>query len=150
MLPLSFWRMALEWLMPNSITDVMTATAGNVTAYHFAVASMRSPRLVCRAAAWVRAEERAGALENCSLLHKIPLQSSALGEGREKARADLMRLLLSLWVGQEGSSTYLPEPSRAFCFLRLWIPASCPGCLPSLSERWHCNPGLAVCQYYLG
>lgn len=31
--------------MPNSITDVMTATVGNVTAYHFAVASMISPRL---------------------------------------------------------------------------------------------------------
>lgn len=109
--------------MPNSITDVMTAAVGNVTAYHFAVASMISPWLVCRAAAWVRAEEHAGALEKSSLRHRVPLQSSAVGEGKEKARPDWTQLLLSLWVGQEGSSTYLPEPSRAFCFLLLWIPA---------------------------
>ena len=50
-------------------------------------------------------EEHAGAPEKSSLLFKIPLQSSAAGEGREKARADLMELLLSLWKGQEGSST---------------------------------------------
>lgn len=154
------WRSNDSCLIQSLTTDVMTATVGNVTAYHFAVASMISPWLVCRAAAWVRAEEHTGALEKSSLLHKIPLQSSAVGEGREKARADLMQLLLSSWVGQEGSSTYLPEPSRAFCFLLLWIPASCPGSLPSLSERWHCSgvsslsvlfwisPKLAYCWKY--
>lgn len=73
------------------------------------------------------------------LLHKIPLQASAVGEGRDKSGADLMQLLLSLRAGQEGSSTYLPEPSRAFCFLLLWIPASCPGSLPPLAGRWHCS-----------
>lgn len=158
MLPQSFWRTALEWVMPNSITDVMTATVGNVTAYRFAVASMISPRL-----GWELLHE--SEQRNMLVLQKraafcTKYLCNHLQLGRGERNPDLMRLLLSLRAGQEGSSTYLPEPSRAFCFLLLWIPASCPGSLPPLAERWHCSgvsslsvlfritPKLAHCRKY--